>query len=375
MPTEALVDAIACERQFIDHLAPVWRLLPPQHRGRFLTDAALVEHARARGVEAEAIDAGTLRRTSLPPKADPGPGPAAFVVSIGDTKIGRRLGYRRFTFMEHGAGQAYLGDPSAIRHPSFAGGDDREDVELFLVPNEYSADLWRRAYPGARVELVGCPRLDELPARQPGPGPVVAVSFHWPARVIAEADTALGHYFPAMARLAAAHTVIGHAHPKGDWQERMARYYRRWGIEFVADFDEVCRRADVYVCDNSSTLFEFAATGRPVVVLNSPTYRRNVHHGLRFWDAADIGIQVDRPEDLVDAVTEAIVDPPARQAARAAALELVYPLRSGAPLRAAAAIAGWLTFRATLSPDGDQRPSHYQLERLLEDGPQPVAPG
>lgn len=344
------VDAIACERQFIDHAAPVWRLLPPPYRGRFLTDASLVDHARYRGIEAEAIDAEVLRRSSRPPAANPGPGPAAFVVSIGDTKIARRLGYRRFTFMEHGAGQAYVGQRGPVaRHPSYAGGGDREDVELFLVPNEYSAELWRRAYPAAKVQLVGCPRLDELPARIPGPGPVVATSFHWPAHVVPEADTALGHYFGAMPELAAAYQVIGHAHPKGDWPERMAKYYRRWGIEIVREFDDVCRRADVYVCDNSSTLFEFAATGRPVVVLNAPPYRREVHHGLRFWEAADIGIQVDRGEDLVDAVTEAIADPPARRAAREAALELVYPLRTGAAERAAAAIVDWLTVRETLA--------------------------
>src|SRR5690349_15518073 len=91
--TAVPIDAIACERQFVDHAAPVWRLLPPQHRGRFLTDVALVEHARSRGIpEAQAIDAEQLRRSSRPPAADPGPGPAAFVVSIGDTKIARRLG-------------------------------------------------------------------------------------------------------------------------------------------------------------------------------------------------------------------------------------------------------------------------------------------
>ena len=27
----------------------------------------------------------------------------------------------------------------------------------------------------------------------------------------------------------------------------------------MPDFDEVCRRADLYICDNSSSLYEFAA--------------------------------------------------------------------------------------------------------------------
>jgi hypothetical protein len=352
------MDAIACERQFLDHLAPVWRLLPPQHRGRLLTDESLVDHARALGVEAEAIDAAALRRSSLPPTARPGDGPAAFVVSIGDTKVARRLGYRRFAFMEHGAGQAYIGDRDRVaqRHPSYAGGVDRDDVGLFLVPNEYSADLWRRAYPAARVELVGCPKLEDLPVREPGPGPVVAISFHWPGFTCPEADTALGYYLKDLPALAAAFTVIGHAHPKADWPSRVERYFRRAGIPFVADFADVCRQADVYACDNSSTTFEFAATGRPVVVLNSPRYRRNVNHGLRFepspgcsireglhfCGAAHVGVQVDEPGELVAGVERAVLDEPSDRAARERALEAVYPIRTGAAQAAAAAITSWI---------------------------------
>lgn len=339
MATER-IDALAFEPQFVDHAAPVWRALPAAAQGRFITDVALADRAAAAGIEAELLEVGEIRRRSLPPTAKPGPGPLAFVVSIGDMKIGRRLGYRRFVFMEHGAGQSYNGERgSGVRHPSYAGGFDREDVELFLVPNEYAAAQWRSAYPDARVEVVGSPRLAELPAREPGPGPVVAISFHWPAHVSPEADTALGHYFLVLPALAKAFTVIGHAHPKGDWQERMARYYRRAGIELVPDFDDVCRRADVYVCDNSSTIFEFAATGRPVVLLNAPGYRRHISHGGRFWDWADVGIQVDDPDQLIPAIAEALEDAPARREARQRTVELVYAHRDGsAAQRAVAAI-------------------------------------
>jgi hypothetical protein len=354
------MDAFAGERQFLDHLAPVWRLLPPQHRGRLFVAAPLHLRALEMGLEAEAIDAEALRRSSLPPKARPGDGPVAFVTSIGDTKIARRLGYRRFVFMEHGAGQAYIGDrdPMTQRHPSYAGGLDRDDVGLFLVPNEYSAGLWRRAYPTARVDVVGCPKLDDLPLRTPGLGPTVAISFHWPGFTCPEADTALGHYLRVLPELAAAFPgrVIGHAHPKADWPARLARHYRRAGIPFVDDFGDVCRQADVYVCDNSSTIFEFAATGRPVVVLNSPRYRREVNHGLRFepsagcqlrqglhfCGAAHVGVQVDRPDELVPGIGRALRDEPIDREARERALESVYPIRQGAGHAAAAAITSWL---------------------------------
>jgi hypothetical protein len=78
-----------------------------------------------------------------------------------------------------------------------------------------------------------------------------------------------------------------------------------------------------------------------VVVLNRPDYRRHVNHGLRFWDAADVGVQVDRPADLSDAVADALRDDPSRQAAREAALGLVYAYRQGAAKRAADAIMDW----------------------------------
>ena len=340
------MDAFAFEPQFLDHIAPVWRALPAETRGVLRTSNALGDRARALGLDAETVDVETIRRMTPPPKASPSrDGPVAFVTSIGDTKVARRFGYRRFAFMEHGAGQAYVGERSlaARRHPSYAGGMDRDDHELFLVPNDYAARLWRDAYPAASVEVVGCPRLDDLPGRSPDGRTTIALSFHWPGFVCPEADTALGTYLPVLPEIARRFNVIGHAHPKGDWPHRMARYYARAGIEFVADFDEVCRRADVYACDNSSTIFEFAATGRPVVVLNSPQYRRNVHHGLRFWDAASVGVNVDRASDLAAGIERALADEELTKRDRETALGLVYAFRANGAERAALALSRWAT--------------------------------
>jgi hypothetical protein len=342
------MDAFAFEPQFLDHIAPVWRALPASLRGRFIVSERLAERAAGRGIEYELVDVDAYRASSPPPKARPAmDGPRAFCASIGDIKVARRLGYRRFAFIEHGAAQSYTGQEGPMgRHPSYTGGVDRDDVELFMVPHERAAELWRQAYPAARVEVVGSPRLADLPARQLSPmdqAATVAISFHWDAHVTPESGSAIGHYLDFLPELARRFHVIGHAHPKGDWPERMERHYRRAGIEFVADFDDVCRRADVYVCDNSSTIFEFASTGRPVVVLNAPWYRRNVDHGLRFWEAADVGVQVDGPEQLVAGIERALADGPEQQASREAALELVYAHRGRiASELAAAAIAGWL---------------------------------
>lgn len=337
------LDALGGEPQFIAHLAPVWKALPASVRGKFLVEPQLVQYASSLGVKATPQVRPPAIPTHPRPRFD---GPPALVASYGDMKVGRRLGYGPFVFIEHGAGQSYDGDRSNQRRSgSYAGGPDREDVGLFLVPNEHSAGKWRDAYPEARVELVGSPRLDSLPKRQKGPGPVIAISFHWdtPMALGPEAGNALGEYLPVLPDLAQRFTVIGHAHPKGDWPQRMQRYYERAGIEFVPDFADVCRRADLYVCDNSSTIFEFAATGRPVVVLNSRYYRRDVNHGLRFWEAATVGMQVDRPADLIPTVEAALLDPPEQQEARKAALDIVYPIRRGGAKLAVAAIRDWLS--------------------------------
>lgn len=341
------IDALAHEVQFLDHLAPVWNALSDVSRGTFMVEPRLVTRAAQLGIAAEPSPRPPRVPAYPPPRTD---GEPLLVASYGDIKVGRRLGFGPFAFIEHGAGQSYAGDPRWVQQGisgSYAGGPDRADVELFMVPNSHAAERWRSAYPDARVELVGSPRIDSLPRREPGPGPVVAISFHFqaPMSLGPEAQTALGEYRPVLADLAARFTTIGHAHPKADWPAQMERVYRKVGIPFVAAFDDVCRQADLYICDNSSTIFEFASTGRPVVVLNSKFYRREIEHGLRFWTAATVGMQVDRPEDLIATIEAALSDPVSQQRAREAALNIAYQPRTNGAAYAATAITDWLASR------------------------------
>lgn len=352
-----MIDGFAFERQFLDHLAPVWSALPAGLRGRLFVDTTLADRATALGLDAEARDAGDLRRLPLPATRR-AQGARALVASIGDAKIARRLGYGDFARLEHGAGQAYLNNRTS---GSYAGGPDNQDASLVLVPNTYAADRWQRAYPQARVEMIGSPHVETLPGREPGPGPVVAFTWHWPCSVAPETQPALADFASALPLLARRFTLIGHQHPRwqtGRFPGSPRRHYERAGIEFVADFDEVCRRADVLVFDNTSVGFEFAATGRPVVVLNARQYRRSVHHGLRFWEAATVGVQVDPPagrqaRDAADRLTDALQRALELRAedvtAREDALGLVYAHRSGSAERAAAAIAEWATERAEVA--------------------------
>lgn len=260
---------------------------------------------------------------------------------------------RPVVLSQHGAGQRYEGDP----HPAYAGGRDNGDVVLFLCVNQTEADRWRAAYPATPSVVVGCPKLDryavssrmaqlgarrahnpEVDGSNPSPASVVAFSWHWDYDLVPEGRSAFTHHRLAVAALAAGPwRLIGHSHPRR-WRQ-MRRWYEQVGIEPVQDFDDVVDRADLYVCDNSSTIYEFAAAGRPVVLLNAPWYRRDVEHGLRYWRLATVGIQVDEPDDLTPAIVRALEDPPEVAKNRTLAVAEVYGVLNGhAADRAARAI-------------------------------------
>ena len=226
------VDLVAGAVQYLDHLAPVWHALPDRARGRFVVDQDLVPRAADLGITAEVgLD---------------GPDRPTLVASFGDLRRVRDAGRSHVALIEHGIGQSYGGDRDWAHRSSYPGGRGR-DAELFLHPNETSAARDRAAYPEARVEVVGCPKLDTLPAREPGPGPVIAVAFHWDG-AMPELRWAWPRFRHAIVRLAARYTVIGHGHPRA--MADLAPWYRRAGIEVVPDFADVCRRADLLVFDN-----------------------------------------------------------------------------------------------------------------------------
>jgi len=319
------VDALASEPTYVDHLAAVFNALPPEVRGKFLTsDERTTNRAKVLGYETARPNGG--REPVL-------------VASYGDLGRARGMGRRKIAIMEHGAGQSYGGRPSSARHGSYAGGQGRGAASLFLHPGEHPAARDKAAYPKARVEVVGAPFLDNLPAKEGKPGRVVAFSFHFNAPIAPEARTAYPWIFPAIAALRGKYKLLGHAHPRM-WDAAKPRY-EKLGIEPVRDFMDVCRRADLYICDNSSTLFAFAATGRPVVVVNPPWYDRRVDHGLRFWEASEVGVNCNDPAELARCIRTALADAPEQQAKREAALDLVYAFRSGAGARAAAALLDW----------------------------------
>lgn len=215
-------------------------------------------------------------------------------------------------------------------HPAYSGGTGRDRVAVFLTVNEMTAARERARYPDAQVVVVGSTRLDTLLAtrapRGPLPRPVVAVAFHWNWNGVPETRESWSYWRAAVRDLAASGTVevLGHGHPR--MFADLVRFYTRFGIEPVADLADVVARADLICVDNTSAGPEFAAaTGRPVLWLNAPWYRRDVEHGGRFWDWPNGQVCCDEPAGLPDAVRAALDDPPSVRSARARMVDVIYP--------------------------------------------------
>lgn len=250
-------------RQYVDHMAPIWRALEHQERGEVVIAPSGVEgYAAARGLTSSGRGADLWLSCALR-----------------DLRkvLGRQL---RAAYMEHGTGLQWY-PSTGLRSISAA--------DLVAAPNEFIARMYRREMPLQHVEVIGTPKLDELleiPAESDGR--TVAVSFHWTSMRRARIRPH-ERFEEAIVELARHYTVIGHGHPhvwgflEGWWREH--------DIEPVADFSEVVRRADVYACDHSSTIYEWAAIGRPVVLLDHPgqaSYPK-VPSGLRYEHHADVG--------------------------------------------------------------------------------------
>ncbi len=322
-----MIDLSAREAHFLEHLAPVWRELPPELRGRAFVAPDLVD--RALELELGDVAVGWPDRERRSNRPDP-----VLVASWGDLRIVART-RRPVVLLEHGAGQSYGG-----RHASYAGGLGRDAVALFVVPRAELAARNHRYYPSTPSAVVGSPRVDEL-ARIPAPPaapPTVAISFHWRCSVAPEAGSAIDDFAPeleeARSRLEALGVeLLGHAHPRILEEARML--YDAAGIETVDRFEEVVARAHLYAVDNSSTLFEFAALDRPVVLLDARAYRRDVEHGLRFWTEADVGLHAS-PGELVDVVLEALLDPVDVARSRRGAVARTYARTDGTSAELAA---------------------------------------
>lgn len=312
----------------MDHMLPVWESLPEENRGGFFIIKGLEGWHRtvlkAKQWKVPSWVVGAERGTEVV-----GGGP---VVGAGYSDITWASGVtkRPLVLMEHGAGQSY----EDAWHPGMQPGRGVENkTVLQLLPGEAT-----RGPKNCASKVVGSPRVEHFRNKFPiwRTTGVVAVSFHWDCFAVPESYSAWPYFWSALLPLSRKFEVLGHGHPR--ILDRLAPLYEKLGIEVVWDFEDVLERAQVLACDNSSALYEFASIGKPVVVLNAPWFRRDVDHGLRFWDQAGIGVNCDFPDQLPTGVEIALEDGDFWADRRYKTLDQVYDLRPGAPARAAAAI-------------------------------------
>ncbi len=329
-----ILDFFARRHHYIDHLAPAWNALPSERRGLFHISEDLDGYARQ-----ELHDAHIVIVDGYTPSGNN----PILCAAYGDLSRAARNPERKIITIEHGTGHGF----GTAAYPNATKGR-RDLVDLALMPNAYTAALARAARPTTRCEVIGTPKMDEWVApmsyRQPGHNPpVIAIAFHWGDKHAnpPESGSAFEHYQAILPELAKRYWVIGHSHPLASPAVR--QIFEGAGIEWVSNLREIFHRADILINDLSSILHEFIVTGKPVIVLNAPWFRRQVHWGIRFWDYSDVGINVEGPDELFDAIDRTIAEyPDICLPERCAAVYDLYPYLGEASERAADVLIKYL---------------------------------
>jgi len=238
----------------------------------------------------------------------------------------------RVIYVEHGAGQAYKGDRNSVNHPCYHGSEHPERVIAYVSPRADVAESW-----GRPAFAAGCPVVDDI-VRAPTNRAVI--TFHWDAQSIcSEARSALPEYFDVLPTVVESlreqgFEVVGHWHPNDRAGERR---WRKLGVETSTDVDDLLGSASLVIADNTSFMYEAALLGCPVLTVNASWYRKDVSHGLRFWDYVP-GFQVDEPDELAAFNFRGYVDDDPSQEARIRAVDYCYGSNAGGK-----AAADWMT--------------------------------
>lgn len=288
---------------YTNHIAPIYLGLPEEVRGNFYARFAAADKAVQWGIT-------PARSRKFKQKE---------VVVVASFEDYRASAPASIIFVNHGIGQTYSG----LDLGSYTGGRGRERTILFLGPSRRDAMNSRATYPHIPAAAVGVPYLDRFAGRPKPEGRFIAISSHVDVRVCAETRSAFPEFRDAIRNLALTQPgrIIGHAHPKA--MRKLEPFWKTLPVMWEPDWLKVLDLASLYVSDNSSTLYEAAAIGMPVLCMNSKHYRRDVEHGLRFWEAVP-GLEVDLPAEFENSVNLAMADPPTLQERRARAVQEAY---------------------------------------------------
>lgn len=263
------VHLFATERHYERHVRAVWRHLPDELRGLEITGRAATERSI--------------------------PGHDYFM--IGGFNDIDRVQRHRIIYVEHGAGQSYNGAGVHRLTEAYAHANSThpQRVMAYISPRLSMAEAW-----GRPAFAAGVPALDGH-VRTKRWLTKAAITFHWDARIgVPEARSARGHWIDHLHSIVQwlrdyDFEVIGHRHPR---DRDAPQIWENLGVRYEPDVDQVLREASLVIADNTSVMYEAAALEIPVLALNAPWYRRNVDHGLRFWEAVP-GMAIDDIDELV----------------------------------------------------------------------------
>ena len=325
------IDFYARRTHFIDHMVPVWNALPDEIRGTFYIPRVLLAYTKKRVTDIEKLYPLNCRSDKPTSCVEiPFARNAIVTSAYGDMQLAAHYNERPLILMEHGVGLTF-NQANGRTVSGYGGGEGyRANVSLFLAPNEYIAAKTRATFPDASQVVIGTPKMDpwaenfNAPKHKRPDEPVVCIAFHWDGSAVApEAGNAWEYYRKFLPILKDKVHLIGHAHPK--IMDKLEFQYQKMGIPVVKNFDDVLNTADLYINDCSSTLYEFCVTGKPVVVLNAPWFRRWFNHGIRFWDYCDVGMVCDKPDQLLERIEEALEDPTYMRTRRKRYVNELYP--------------------------------------------------
>lgn len=300
-----VIDFLAAQPHYFDHIVPIWDALPDELKGTFWVTKELMSYATS-------YSGSILPFTEYDDVGSGGYGKnPVLVAAYGDMLHCYKVNpQRKILMMEHGTGHTF----GSVAYPNGPG--KRDCVSMFLSPNQYTVDKIHTVR-DTPCKVIGAPKLDRvikelnphrLAKQKYNNPPTIAIGFHWGTKRNRppESGSAFEHYKDYIPKLAKEYKLLAYGHPlaRGVWEP----FYESIGVEYTSDLFEVMRRADICINDLSSALYEFLPTGKPVIVLNAPWFRRDVHHGIRFWDYSGIGINVEEPEELIPAIDDTLHD-------------------------------------------------------------------
>lgn len=291
------IDFYASEQHYFDHIYPIWKELPIENRGTFFVS--------------EKISTDCIETKIGFPSNN-----ITLVSSYSDYKMTKK----QVIYMEHGIGNTYSNDS-----PYYAGGFGKDRVVLFLNNHILTQNKNIKTYPKVKGVIIGTPKCDQIKEKHTDNKQyVICFSFHWDCDVVPETKSAFSFYKDEVIKLSKNKDfkVIFHGHPRNEtvWN----KFCLENNIERVKNIEEVFERSDLYICDNSSSIYEFILTSKPVIVLNAPWYRKWINHGIRFWNYIP-GPQVNHPNELLNTINKMTQNPKDWLDERNKVIKILYP--------------------------------------------------